>query len=452
VDFTALRLMGDRFDYVDDVAVAEADDDAAAVAEAMSARLTWIAVSSREQADQNMAKKKCKILPLQPAASVGKTTAEDVAALGLKHQCKCGEPFASVWGLRVHSRTCPAAQEQFEQDVDGDEYQDVEELLDVRGPPDNRYWRVKWAGKNAETGAELWPDRGTGNGLTDYWWQAERNLSVGLVDMQNEFWRVSGKDRRGENTVEGEIRCERCNQIFATAAAQKRHEAKPTKANKAFVCKKRERVRKFKGTEVDRLVQRAKRAALLNELPWVIMEGVQLKYELEVEYLGHMFQGDGGCDVDVARRLAIARSKFNQLGWLWRSKQMSEGLKFQFFESLVLSSVVWGSEGWLLTEAVQRKLNGWCSRCVSIITGEEPAKEASSRTQQYCLPRLIRSRRMAALGHFLRADGGDLTRQALLRYAELHLRKHLDVEGSILMDGLAYMSVDQLVWLEGGGG
>ena len=30
-------LMGDRFDYVDDVAVAEADDDAAAVAEAMSA-------------------------------------------------------------------------------------------------------------------------------------------------------------------------------------------------------------------------------------------------------------------------------------------------------------------------------------------------------------------------------------------------------------------------------
>ena len=185
--------------------------------------------------------------------------------------------------------------------------------------------------------------------------------------------------------MEGEIRCEWCNQIFATAAAaQKRHEAKPTKANKAFVCKKRERVRKFKGTEVDRLVQRAKRAALLNELPWVSMEGVQLKYELEVEYLGHMFQGDGGCDVDVARRLAIARSKFNQLGWLWRSKQMSEGLKFQFFESLVLSSVVWGSEGWLLTEAVQRKLNGWCSRCVSIITGEEPAKEASSRTQQYC--------------------------------------------------------------------
>ena len=177
-------------------------------------------------------------------------------------------------------------------------------------------------------------------------------------------------------------------------------EAKPTKANKAFVCKKRERIRKFKGTEVDRLVQRAKRAALLNELPWVIMEGVQLKYELEVEYLGHMFQGDGGCDVDVARRLAIARSKFNQLGWLWRSKQMSEGLKFQFFESLVLSSVVWGSEGWLLTEAVQRKLNGWCSRCVSIIMGEEPAKEASSRTQQYCLPRLIWSRWMAALGHF----------------------------------------------------
>jgi hypothetical protein len=34
----------------------------------------------------------------------------------------------------------------------------------------------------------------------------------------------------------------------------------------------------------------------------------------------------------------------------------------QIFEANVLSRVVWGAEGWLLTESIQAKLNGWCSR------------------------------------------------------------------------------------------
>ena len=115
----------------------------------------------------------------------------DVIALNLKHQCDCGEPFASVWGLRVHSRTCPTALVEFEKDADGDEYQDVEALLDVRGPPERRFWWVKWAGKNA-AGEDKWPDRGAGNGKAAYGWMSEQYLSVGMVDQQNKFWRPRG--------------------------------------------------------------------------------------------------------------------------------------------------------------------------------------------------------------------------------------------------------------------
>ena len=67
-----------------------------------------------------MAPKKCKGLLIEPAHAVGETTAADVAALGLTDQCVCGEPFASVWGLRVHKRTCAAAQEEFELDDEGE--------------------------------------------------------------------------------------------------------------------------------------------------------------------------------------------------------------------------------------------------------------------------------------------------------------------------------------------
>ena len=163
----------------------------------------------------------------------------------------------------------------------------------MRGPPDNRYWRVKWAGKD-ENDNDRWPDRGAGNGKVELGWIVERHLSVGCVDMQNAFWRSHRdldrrSDVRGEDCgAPDELRCPQCNQILASAAALKRHMAEPTKKNR-FTCKKRPRIRKFKGTEVDKVVKKAKREALLKDLMKIDMEGNQLKWALAVEYLGHMF-------------------------------------------------------------------------------------------------------------------------------------------------------------------
>ena len=79
-----------------------------------------------------------------------------------------------------------------------------------------------------------------------------------------------------------------------------------------------------------------------------LMQGKELGYKLECERLGTMLQGDGGCDKEVTRRLALARVKYNGLMWLWHDCKVSMGLKMRIYESNVLSIVVRGSEGWLL--------------------------------------------------------------------------------------------------------
>jgi hypothetical protein len=126
-------LEGDRMDYVDDTAVLEAEQSLQAAVKSASDRVSQIAKDSREKADQNMAPKKCHGLVLQPDSVVSETTAADVAALGLTDQCKCGEVFASTWGLRVHKRTCKAAQATYELDDDGHEGHDISAFLDVAG-------------------------------------------------------------------------------------------------------------------------------------------------------------------------------------------------------------------------------------------------------------------------------------------------------------------------------
>ena len=89
---------------------------------------------------------------------------------------------------------------------------------------------------------------------------------------------------------------------------------------------------------------------------------------------------------------------------------------------------------------------------MAVITGSTVHEASSARTQKMNLPSIVRSRRLTFLGHLLRLEEGDLTRQAVLRFAELLLREVLQVEGSILMDAPAYNSVAQLVWMAGGSG
>ena len=273
---------------------------------------------------------------------------------------------------------------------------------------------VKFYGKDDDD-EEMWPDRSDRNdrsagdgrtltyrGRTWCGWQEEENLTEGTIPLQQKFWRDhKDLDRRECIEVEWENRCEFCNKTYKSVGALKSHRDGGKKKKR---CWKRPKQRSYKNTEVDRIVKASKRAALLKDLPQCQLEGVSLKHKMQLEYLGHMLQGDGGCDVDVARRTAMARRSFNELYWMWGETQLPLQLKLRIFDSNILTRVIWGSEGWLLTDAVIRQLNGWCSRCLSRITGKTPREEASARTQTMCLPGLIRYRRMKWLGHLLGND------------------------------------------------
>ena len=120
--------------------------------------------------------KKCLAFYVRNLADVGPTTAEDVRDMGFKHECACGETWDTLQGLRQHQRSCDRAHDAFVPSQEGDGVHDVEQLLEVAGPPDNRYWRPKWAGLD-DNGKDLYPDLGKGDGnVSEFGWQPERNL------------------------------------------------------------------------------------------------------------------------------------------------------------------------------------------------------------------------------------------------------------------------------------
>jgi len=82
------------------------------------------------------------------------------------------------------------------------------------------------------------------------------------------------------------------------------------------------------------------------------------------KYLGSMLSRDGTDKVDVEARVVAASRAFGSLSKLvFQSASVSPAAKREAYVALVLSILLYGSEGWCLTAALWRKLRSFHHRC-----------------------------------------------------------------------------------------
>ena len=88
---------------------------------------------------------------------------------------------------------------------------------------------------------------------------------------------------------------------------------------------------------------------MMNPLP-VQVDGTDLTMTEEFTYLGSTVRHDGGAGNDIRNRLGKARNAFRMLSNVWRSQQYSTNTKLKLYRSCVLSTLLYGSECWRITE------------------------------------------------------------------------------------------------------
>ena len=81
-------------------------------------------------------------------------------------------------------------------------------------------------------------------------------------------------------------------------------------------------------------------------------------------YLGSVINITGGTDEDVQARIGKARSAFNILGNIWRSREIKTATKIRIFNSNVKPVLLYGSETWRMTEKTVSKLQTFINRCL----------------------------------------------------------------------------------------
>ena len=195
--------------------------------------------------------------------------------------------------------------------------------------------------------------------------------------------------------------------------------------------------RSRKGSLADKRVQHEKRKEHENELPHVILEGQQLENVYSFEYLGSRVQCDGDESADVEHRMGIAQSVFNSLSHMWADHRLPMTMKLRLYTLAVCSTFTHGCEAWKMTAPVRKMINGFNSRCLSVITGKELNVTASN--PDFNLIDAISKRRLRFAGHILRMSPDRLLRRTFMAYMNSHPRPR----GSLLHN-CDEMSIEQI--------
>ena len=172
------------------------------------------------------------------------------------------------------------------------------ELLDVRGPPERRFWKVRWAGGLTDVAAD-WDGVDRGGWLND--WQPDCNLTC--EKLKDAFWDRPKQRRLGRSWAyegrnsdgSGQLRCTHCNKMgFKHATSHDKHVSK---------CKFAPRTR-AKNSLIGQAIVRQRKAALQERYPAATVTDFVgkrhvFKAWLDATYLGHI---NSACTRSTSRR------------------------------------------------------------------------------------------------------------------------------------------------------
>ena len=151
----------------------------------------------------------------------------------------------------------------------------------------------------------------------------------------------------------------------------------------------------------------------------VKVEEDPLPYTDQFTYLGSTVRHDGGAGSDIINRIGKARNAFRMLNPVWKSRQYKTHTKLKLYKIFVLSTLLYGSECWRMTEKDILKLSSFHTKNLrrivrifwpQIISNQDLFDEC----QQESIGTTIARRRWRWIGHILlRKDQGSIPRVAV---------------------------------------
>src|SRR6218665_117688 len=127
---------------------------------------------------------------------------------------------------------------------------------------------------------------------------------------------------------------------------------------------------------------------------------------------------NSSCDKEIKTRMGKANAVFRRLEKIWKSNGCSLHTTVRLYESIVLSTLLYGAETWPITVANGRRLGAahhrWLRRILNVTWRDKiPNKTIRERTRQVELGYIIRRKRLTWLGHVARMNKNRRAKQVM---------------------------------------
>ena len=142
------------------------------------------------------------------------------------------------------------------------------------------------------------------------------------------------------------------------------------------------------------------------------MNSQKLEQEMAFKYLVATLTKDGRSTAEIKIRLAIATVSMSKLNKIWSSKDISFATKIKLYKTLVLSTLLYGSESWTLTADSTKRIQAFENKCYRRMlriswkdrkTNEFVQRGITARAgQQEKLLGIVKRRKRAWSGHISR--------------------------------------------------
>ena len=150
----------------------------------------------------------------------------------------------------------------------------------------------------------------------------------------------------------------------------------------------------------------------------ITVDGSPVEQVSHFTYLGTTISSDGTIDRDLTNRINKASGAFNQLGNIWKNRNIYKSTKIRIYKSAVITILTYGCETWNTTKNQLKRFEVFHQRCLRRILkikwfhhvrNDHVLKEANITSMET----MISAMRLRWFGHVARMPGDRLPRYLL---------------------------------------
>jgi len=142
----------------------------------------------------------------------------------------------------------------------------------------------------------------------------------------------------------------------------------------------------------------------------VEIEGDRIEKEEKIKFLGSYVTSDGDSHTDIKNRIALAKAVTNSMAEVWKSKELSTGLKVRLAIALIWSVALYACEAWTIRKQEEKMIEAlemWIRRrimrviCPERKTNEWVREQVGVSEERSMLAEVIK-RKIRKYGHWKR--------------------------------------------------